>query len=231
MGNIINFTPEGKEEVSTFTFEGYQIRVVQIDDEPWFVAKDVCDALELTNPSMALGMLGDDERSKFNLGRQGKVNVINEAGLYTLILRCKGAVTEGTISYRFRKYVTGEVLPSIRKTGEFKAQPKLPPHFQAIQDLVLQAAEQERRLTKVEDKLSEFDSDTGYMTVSAYARKINKAMPLSVANSFGRKAAQLCKQRGLSVGSIPDERFGRVNSYPISILDEVAEDFFDGEAA
>ncbi|EPG6797215.1 BRO-N domain-containing protein [Klebsiella aerogenes] len=105
---------------SVFSFESSsQIRAVIINGEPWFVAADVIKALQLTNPTMSMKALDEDERSKLNLGRQGTANIISESGLYTLILRCRDAVTPGTIPYRFRKWVTSEVLPQIRKTGRY----------------------------------------------------------------------------------------------------------------
>ncbi len=105
---------------AVFSFESESnIRAILIDGEPWFVAIDVIKALQLTNPTMSLKALDEDERSKFNLGRQGNTNIISESGLYTLILRCSDAVTPGTIPYRFRKWVTSEVLPQIRKTGRY----------------------------------------------------------------------------------------------------------------
>lgn len=105
---------------AVFEFEAATtIRAITKNGEPWFVAMDVCKALQLTNPTMSLKSLDDDERSKFNLGRQGNVNIISESGLYTLILRCRDAVTPGTIPYRFRKWVTSEVLPAIRQTGKY----------------------------------------------------------------------------------------------------------------
>ncbi len=105
---------------AVFSFESESnIRAILIDGEPWFVAIDVIKALQLTNPTMSLKALDEDERSKFNLGRQGNTNIISESGLYTLILRCRVAVTPGTIPYRFRKWVTSEVLPQIRKTGRY----------------------------------------------------------------------------------------------------------------
>lgn len=103
-----------------FTFEGFLIRTVLRNREPWFVAQDVCSALGLRNPTMALSALDNDERAKFNLGRQGLANIINESGLYTLILRCRDAVKPGTVPHRFRKWVTNEVLPAIRKTGRYE---------------------------------------------------------------------------------------------------------------
>jgi prophage antirepressor-like protein len=95
------------------------IRVFQIDNQIWFCADDVVKSLDLKNTSMALKPLDNDERSKLNLGRQGEVNIINESGLYCLIMRSREAVKQGTIQHSFRKWVTSEVLPSIRKTGSY----------------------------------------------------------------------------------------------------------------
>lgn len=110
-----------KTQATIFSFESSSnIRAVEIDGSPWFVATDVCDALRLSNPTMSLKALDEDERSKLNLGRQGEASIISESGLYTLILRCRDAVTPGTIPYRFRKWVTSEVLPAIRQTGQYQ---------------------------------------------------------------------------------------------------------------
>jgi|GEM_PF-430552 len=109
-----------KAQATVFSFESSSnIRAVDMHGSPWFVAADVCAALRLSNPTMSLKALDDDERAKLNLGRQGEASIISESGLYTLILRCRDAVTPGTIPYRFRKWVTAEVLPAIRKTGQY----------------------------------------------------------------------------------------------------------------
>lgn len=108
-----------KHSVVPFTFESHSIRAINIGGEPWFVAEDICNTLSLSNPTMSLKSLDDEERSKFNLGRQGEVNIVNESGMYTLVLRCRDAVKKGSIPHRFRKWVTAEVLPSIRKTGTY----------------------------------------------------------------------------------------------------------------
>ena len=91
-----------------------EIRTVMIDNEPWFVLVDVCKVLELSNPTVVASRLEPDERSKFNLGRQGETTVINESGLYSVILR-----SDKPQAKPFRKWVTAEVLPSIRKTGTY----------------------------------------------------------------------------------------------------------------
>ncbi|WP_446471057.1 BRO family protein [Xenorhabdus stockiae] len=106
-------------EFTTFKFDGKDVRVVKKDNEPWFVAVDLCNVLNLQNPSKALKVLDENERSNFKLGRQGDANIISESGMYTLILRCRDAIKQGTTPYRVRKWVTSEVLPSIRKTGSY----------------------------------------------------------------------------------------------------------------
>lgn len=113
--------------LSVFSFqENHPVRVVMVDGEPWFVAKDVCDALRLTNSRMSLDALDDDEKgvsSTYTPGGNQKVSIISESGLYTLILRCRDAVKQGTTAWRFRKWVTNEVLPAIRKSGEYNYEP------------------------------------------------------------------------------------------------------------
>ncbi|EJV7431266.1 BRO-like protein [Escherichia coli] len=109
---------------SVFSFESQSdIRAIIINGDPWFIALDVCNALGISNNRDALLKLDDDEKNTVALtdGKRGNPNtlIISESGLYTLILRCRDAVTPGTIPYRFRKWVTGEVLPQIRRTGRY----------------------------------------------------------------------------------------------------------------
>ena len=114
-------------QLSTFNFESNSIRTLVINNEPWFVAKDVCDTLKISNVSDALLKLDDDEKATIGLtdsqagnGAQS-ISIISESGMYTLILRCRDAVKKGSIPHRFRKWVTSEVLPTIRKTGKYES--------------------------------------------------------------------------------------------------------------
>ena len=91
-----------------------EIRTVIKDGEPWFVAADVCEILGLTNATVALQKIDDDERSKFNLGRQGEVNIVNEYGLYNLVLTSRKPEAKS-----FKRWITHEVIPSIRKHGGY----------------------------------------------------------------------------------------------------------------
>ena len=90
------------------------VRIILQNDEPWFVAKDVCDCLEHTNTTMALQRLDADERAKLNLGRQGETNVINEYGLYNLVLSSRKPEAK-----EFKRWITHDVLPALRKTGSY----------------------------------------------------------------------------------------------------------------
>ena len=102
-------------EIRKFDFKGAALRTLTDEaGEPWFVAKDVCDILEISNPSDALKRLDDDERSRFNLGRQGETNIVNEAGLYVLVLGSRKPE-----AHEFKRWVTHEVLPQIRRTGGY----------------------------------------------------------------------------------------------------------------
>ncbi|MBR0222489.1 MAG: Bro-N domain-containing protein, partial [Synergistaceae bacterium] len=106
--------------IQEFNFNARQVRVVMKDNEPYFVAKDVCDVLELKNPADVVNKgLDDDEKGIekiYTPGGTQNMAVINESGLYTLIMRSNKPEAK-----KFRKWVTSEVLPSIRKTGMYAA--------------------------------------------------------------------------------------------------------------
>jgi prophage antirepressor-like protein len=114
-----------QRKIVPFLFEGEcLVRVVERDSDPWFVAADVCRAIGISNVSDAAERLDEDEKgiaSTDTLRGQQEMLIISEGGLYTLILRSRQATTPGTVQHRFRKWVTGEVLPAIRKTGKYEA--------------------------------------------------------------------------------------------------------------
>ncbi|HDR4908324.1 TPA: phage antirepressor [Bacillus cereus] len=91
-----------------------QVRTVVKGEDVWFVAKDVCEVLEIKNTTQAMQKLDPEERTMFNIGRQGETNIINESGLYSLIMTSRKPQAKA-----FKKWVTNEVLPSIRKHGAY----------------------------------------------------------------------------------------------------------------
>jgi prophage antirepressor-like protein len=113
-----------------FNFQSREVRTITRDGEPWFVAVDVCSALDLKNVTMALRHLDDDEQMTLSNvdGRPGSgpqsFNIISESGLYALIQRSRKPEAKP-----FRKWVTSKVLPSIRKTGGYVHRPAMLPAF------------------------------------------------------------------------------------------------------
>lgn len=111
-------------DIQVFDFEDNAVRVIEKDGEPWFVAADVCRVLDIKNSRDAVADLDDDEadvvntytRSANGVEQKRQLNIINESGLYNLIFRSRKPEAK-----KFRKWVTAEVLPSIRKTGMYVA--------------------------------------------------------------------------------------------------------------
>ena len=97
-----------------------KMRTLNLNGEPWFVAVDVCSVLDLSNPTIAVSRLDEDERAKFNLGRQGDATIVNEPGLYTLVLGSRKPEAKA-----FKRWITHEVLPNIRKHGVYITDEKL----------------------------------------------------------------------------------------------------------
>lgn len=104
-------------ELIPFTYGDSSLRVVEIDSQPWFVAKDVCGILELAHTHSSLRLLDEDEKGVHSMhtpsGNQ-EMTVISEPGLYSLILRSRKPEAKA-----FKRWVTHEVLPSIRRHGMY----------------------------------------------------------------------------------------------------------------
>lgn len=107
-----------KEIEKVYTFEqGLDVQVEVINEEPWFVAADVCQILGLTNPTQSVMRLDPEDRLSYTLHRAGQsrqVKLVNESGLYVLILRSNKPEARA-----FRRWVTSEVLPQLRKNGSY----------------------------------------------------------------------------------------------------------------
>lgn len=105
--------------LSVFDFKSQEVRVLSVEGKPWFVAKDICSILEVKNVSEALSRLDTDEKDLIlteSLGGKQETNIISESGMYTLVLTSRKPEAKP-----FRKWVTSEVLPSIRETGRYIA--------------------------------------------------------------------------------------------------------------
>lgn len=155
-----------------FSFEENAVRVLNRSGESWFVLTDVCRVLGIGNPSDVAKRLDDDEKTTIDTRdiiadceldpRVQSLAIINESGLYSLILTSRKAAAK-----RFKKWVTAEVLPTIRKTGSYNAGPAMDP-MQALDDPVTL---QTLLLTNIEKRLAaEAKVEEQAPTVAAFER-------------------------------------------------------------
>ena len=129
-----------------------EVRTAVINDEPMFCLIDICKALEIKNATDVAKRLDEDELTRLNLGsRAGETNFITESGLYAVILR-----SDKPNAKKFRKWVTSEVLPTIRKTGGYN---KPMSTAEKIKLLAQGNEELNERVEKVEDKLDSLEND------------------------------------------------------------------------
>ena len=108
--------------ITPFQFDTTPVRAVERDGQAWFIANDVCRALGLANARDAVAKLDPDEKGVVisdTLGGGQETTALSEAGVYTLALRCRDAMKPGTAPYRFRKWITGDVIPALRRTGAY----------------------------------------------------------------------------------------------------------------
>jgi len=137
--------------LATFDFEGTDVRVQDLDGEPWFVGKDVCGCLDLSNHNKALGQLDDDERKgvtiSYPLGKNPQTMIcINEPGIFQLVFTSRTDAAK-----RFKRWLAHEVLPEIRRSGTYSLvvpdndEPVTPP----VEDMEIE----ERRQTVAEISL------------------------------------------------------------------------------
>ena len=106
------------KSLELFHFNGKQVRTIQLEGEPWFVAADVCDVLGLSNPSQALSYLDRDERRLITneaWRTNGNMAIVSEPGLYSLVLRSRRPEAKG-----FRRWIAHEVIPALRQCGEYR---------------------------------------------------------------------------------------------------------------
>jgi anti-repressor protein len=109
------------KQLIPFDYNGKEVRTVTVNDDPWFVAKDVCDILDLSDVSMSLNRLDDDEKDTSSIctpGGMQEMSIVSESGLYSLTLGSKKPESKP-----FKRWVTHEVIPQIRKTGTYSIKP------------------------------------------------------------------------------------------------------------
>lgn len=200
--------------IQVWNYESSEIRTVQVNGEPWFVLADVCKVLELSSPHKVADRLENDERNQIpvtdSLGRYQNTAIINESGLYTVILR-----SDKPQAKPFRKWVTSEVLPSIRKHGAYMTEQTLEraltsPDFLIELATQLKTEQEQRRRLET--------------TVAAQSKQMEQDKPKvlfadSVAASSSSiligELAKLIKQNGVDMGQRRLFAWMRENGYLI----------------
>ena len=172
--------------LQTFNFSNQSVRVVLKNGEPWWIAADVCKILTIQNGADAVSRLDPDEKSTIEISDSGNLNsiriIVSESGLYTLIMRSNKPEAR-----TFRKWVTSEVLPQIRKTGAYTAIPSDPVEqvlllankLSETAKLVLEERSKNLALTHqineqapMVDMATAFLSSTNSITITEFAKAI-----------------------------------------------------------
>lgn len=180
-------------------YKNSPVRIVEKDGEPWFVAKDVCDILALGNPRSSIALLDEDERGVHSMdtpsGKQ-EMGIISEAGLYSLILRSRKPEAKA-----FKRWVTHEVLPSIRKTGAY-----LSPGMsnEQVKALVATLEEEMYRRIQAENRLAKLEAHAEEL-----ARSAIPATPFGeLSQKTGRPRTCLVRNYLRSAQEVKQEHFG-----------------------
>lgn len=165
------------QEIQPFNFNGLQLRALLINGEPWFVAMDVAQVLGYALASDITRHLDNDEKGMENLhtpGGEQTVSTINESGLYSAILRSRKLEAKA-----FKKWVTNDVLPTIRKTGTYTTPQTLEQRSLALMGELTAVVQQQRaELEVVRPKAEQFDdflSAEGSYAVGEAAKVLQRA--------------------------------------------------------
>ena len=210
------------DSLTQFEFEETRVRTLTKEDgSVWFVAKDVCDILDIQNAPQAAQKLDEDDIYQAyitdSVGRKQLTTCISEPGLYVLVLRSGQPEAN-----EFRRWVTKEVIPSIRKTGSYSAKPAtvfdmLRSQIDALESMDKKVRVQEGKIAALEMDLYKRD---GYSCVAGYLKRLGRNCDAKTAAMYGRKLSALCRKINREISSVDHPVFGRVNAYPEEILDE-----------
>ena len=203
-----------------------EIRAISINDEPYFVGKDVAEILGYTNPQKAIRDHVDDEdklTERFvRSGQNYQMIIINESGLYSLILSSKLPNAK-----KFKRWVTGEVLPEIRKTGSYTKAPK------SFKEALFLAYKQQEKIEELEKTKAWIGNRREAQAMNTASQKVKEVKKLQLAldlemsyttvkkveKATGRKynwqnSKKYCESAGLCWNKAFDSNYGSVNSYP-----------------
>lgn len=222
-----------------FSYSGQQVRtLIDLDGNTWFVAADVCAVLGLTDTNKAVRGLDEDEtttsRTTDSSGRSQEMLIISEPGLYTLLVRSRRSEAKP-----FRRWVTHEVLPTLRRSGSYSVESRTPETapapitdpLDALQGMLDRLRENRdlavRALTGVadhEDRLIALESNPKWLTATGWAQLRGfRQTDVVTLGRIGKRAADIARIRGLRESKVGDIN-GRyqVNRWPLDVWDQAA---------
>ena len=184
------------KELQNFNFSGQDVRIIAINGEPWFVGKDVADILGYSNSRKALSDHVDDEdkgvTKSDTLGGNQNITIINESGLYSLILKSKKPEAK-----QFKRWVTSEVLPTIRKHGAYMTHPQVPTTQRELIMLALAGNEEtNQRIDAIEEQVTDL--------------KENATLNPGEYGYIGRRINQRVSEVAKGYGNITQEQRGKL---------------------
>ena len=222
------------ENITVFDYETSSVRTFLINNEVYFVAKDICEVLAISNPNNVYQRLHQDDIQSMDIedsiGRKQKMYVVSESGLYDLIFESRKDDAKA-----FRRWVTNEVLPSIRKTGKYELQKDsltamtlmrqqldyLIEHEKQLREHKEKLENHENRITEIEAQITTVNKD--YLSLAGYYALKKQVWGLSQAEAsqIGKKLKKASDLAGMPLIRIHDAKFGEVNGYHKDILAKV----------
>jgi prophage antirepressor-like protein len=219
-----------------FDFNGNLIQVIMFDDEPWFVATNVAKVLGYRNAPDATRMLRAKEPRTHSVRTNAGLRestIISEQGLYRLVMRSERQEAEA-----FQDWVTGEVLPSIRKTGAYVVgQPQALDPLDLLQGMIDTMRTQRHELMELRERHADLDERTAALedrteileashervAAVGYAAMRGLRADVMYLNRLGRAAAVIARRDGIPVERVHSTIWGQVNAWPIEVWDEALE--------
>ena len=169
-------------ELQNFNFSGQDVRIITINDEPWFVVADIAKVLGASNSRSLAQMVDEEDKGKQSLHSGSDATIVNESGLYTILLRSNNPQAKP-----FRRWVTSEVLPTIRKHGAYNV--KVPTTQRELVQLALSANEEtNQRIDVIENKIHDIEEN----------KLITTEDKGTIDSHVRKKVYQICKDLRLS---------------------------------
>lgn len=219
------------QDIKVFNCELGSIRVIIDNNEPLFMASDLCQVLEYKNGRDTINRLFPKGVAKYYTPTNGGnqlLSYLTEPQMYKLIMRSNAKNAEA-----FQDWICNEVLPSIRKTGAYSIQPLS--QIEILQSSIAILAEQEKKISLLEQKSDDLHKEQlkvkhninrllnndNYMTLIAFMNLHNIKQKGYHLPSLGKKAKKLSLEQGAFMGAVIDPRYGRINTYSTEILKQI----------